>query len=133
MSAAETMNIGLRRRSCQASDQRLRGLSLLPVSAAMPRVNAAAASSEGVRVFGGSCITDPRVENGVEKVHEQIGEQVDDDQNGHERHDGRRFTAGDRLEERATDAVNVEDPLGHDRSTHPVSYTHLRAHETDSY
>src|SRR5665647_2866674 len=119
MSDAEMMNIGLRRRSCQASDQRLRGLPLLPVSAESPKVSAAvAASSCGARALEGSGITDPRVENGVKKVYEQIGEQVDDDQDRHERHDGRRFTAGDRLEEGAADTVNVEDSLGHDRAAH---------------
>src|SRR5674476_751556 len=79
MSNAETMNVGLRRRSCQASDHRLRGFPISPVSGETPRVRASLPRSCGAAVgCEGSLISDPRVENGVQQVHEQIGEQVDD-------------------------------------------------------
>src|SRR5665648_68559 len=128
MSNAEMTNVGLRRRSCQASDHRLRGFPTPPASApTSSKVSAVKAEScEGRTVFEVSGmsdprfsdISDPRVENGVEKVHEQIGEQVDDDQDDYEGHDGGRFTTGDRLVERAADTVHVEDPFGHDRAAH---------------
>src|SRR5680860_57788 len=119
MSNAETMKVGLRRRSCQASDHRLRGFPTSSGSGESPMVRAPTATSWYAAVgCEGSVISDPRVENGVEQVHEQIGEQVDDDEDGHERHDRGRFTAVDRLVERAADTVNVEDPLGHDRAAH---------------
>src|SRR5665811_1054711 len=81
MSSAETMNVGLRRRSCQASDHRLRGFPTSPVSGWAPTVKASIPRSSGAAVgCEGSVISDPRVENGVEQVQEQIGAQVDDDQ-----------------------------------------------------
>src|SRR5680860_229723 len=123
MSNAEMMKVGLRRRSCQASDHRLRGFPTSSGSGESPMVRAPTATSWYAAVGcegsgSGSDISDPRVENGVQQVHEQIGEQVDDDQDGHERHDRGCFTAVDRLVERAADTVNVEDPLGHDRAAH---------------
>src|SRR5665647_1547067 len=119
MSNAEMTNVGLRRRSCQASDHRLRGFPMAPFSAETPKVSAArAASSDGISDPLVSGISDPRVENGVEKVYEQVEDEIDDDQDDHERHDGGCFTAGDRLIERPADTVDVEDPLGHDRTAH---------------
>src|SRR5262245_57118154 len=88
ISNTEMMNTGFLRRSCHASDQRLRGLPCLvgmtsTRSSATTRSSAAAALVPIVGV-GSSVIANPWVEDGIEQVDDQVHQQEDDHQEDHD-------------------------------------------------
>src|SRR6202012_5946260 len=65
-----------------------------------------------------SVIADPGVQRRVEQIHRQVGDEVDDDQNRHDRHHGRGFLTGDGLVEHTADTMDVEDAFGDNRTAH---------------
>src|SRR5690348_1675373 len=80
----------------------------------------------------GSCpsgIPNPRVQDRVEQVDEQVRDQEDQHQDGDEADDRRRVVAQDALVEVVADAVDVEDPLGDDGAAHERA--DVRADEGD--
>src|SRR5690606_19383773 len=98
MSPADIRNSGLRRRSRQASDQRLLGLPapfsgffslessapelpsfFAPPPAPSPAPDFCWPTGAVVAVFSSSCIANPRVKHRVEQVDDQVGDQVDQD------------------------------------------------------
>src|SRR6478735_5103522 len=146
MTSEEMMKTGLRRRSRQASDQRLRGLPAGPVPSGPPGVFSSVVPSSIARSMPppapapeiaplpvvsshGFCsgIADPRVEYGVQEVDDQVRRQEDEDQDGDEPDDGLGVLAEDPLVELVADSVDVEDALGDDRPSHQGS--HVRADE----
>src|SRR4051794_17539749 len=86
-STAATQNSGRRRRSRQASPTRLRGLPRLTSSGrmAVPLSPALPCPSE-VTIASMSLIADPRVQDGVQDVDHQAGDQVDDHQDADDGH-----------------------------------------------
>src|SRR4051794_5253338 len=123
MISADTMNSGRLRRVRQASSHRPPG----GVDSSTESVAAMGVSSRSLTKWTCSAcsvlsdIADPRVQDGVEQVHEQAGDDVDDHQDGDDRDDRRALAADDGLVERTTDAGDVEDALGDDRSGHQVA------------
>src|SRR5215218_2592146 len=123
ISTPEIQNMGRVRRSPQASRQRLLGLlSTLTVSTAATGVSSTAAtkcSAERVVVRGvekSLDIADPRVENGVEQVDQDVDDQVEQHHHGDEGDDRGPLAADDGVEEGVADAGDVEDALGHGRA-----------------
>src|SRR5690349_9488012 len=102
----EIQKIGLLFRERQASDASERGAS--PAS-----VPAAPASTEMAMVEA-SVMADPRVEHAVEQVHDEVGKQEHEHQDGHRADDDDAVTVVDAGEEVAADALDVEDALGDD-------------------
>src|SRR5690348_8519893 len=80
-------NTGLRRRSRQASAERL-------------------------------AMADPWIEQCVQQVHHEIGNEVDQDQQAHHGDHARSVFQLYALEQQVTDAGNVEDALGDDGAAH---------------
>src|SRR5699024_11996786 len=63
-------------------------------------------------------IANPWVEYRVEKVNQQVGDDVDDYEDSGKGHDGGRLAAQNCLVERATDAVDTEDALSNNSASH---------------
>src|SRR3954464_1983227 len=123
MISDDTMNSGRLRRVRQASSQRPPGAadssteSVAPMGVSSRSLTKWTCSACSVL----SDIADPRVQDGVEQVHEQAGDDVDDHQHGDDRDDRRALASDDCLVQGTTDAGDVEDALGDDRSGHQVS------------
>src|SRR4051812_17253830 len=123
MISAETMNSGRLRRVRQASSHRPPG----GVDSSTESVAARGVSSRSLTKWTCSAcrvlsdIADPRVQNGVEQIHEQAGDDVDDHQHGDDRDDRRALASDDGLVQGTTDAGDVEDALRDDRSGHQVA------------
>src|SRR5690606_37686001 len=69
----------------------------------------------------GSLIADPRVENGVQQVDEQVGDQEDDHQQHDDTGDDGAFLGQNPVEHETADAVDAEDAFGHDRAAHQAA------------
>src|SRR5680860_21607 len=142
ISVAEMMKSLLCRSSRQASAHRL---------AWRPLTSSAPVTAPWVPFWSPVCvslITNPRVQDGIQQVHDQVGNDEHQHEGGDDPDHHRALLRPDRLEDLLPDAGDVEDSLGHDGATHqcaevdaeigdhrdqgvaPVSYTHLRAHET---
>src|SRR6185369_2183870 len=155
-STAAIQNIGLRRRSRHASDARLRGLLLSPrpfgwpgvlKSPSMPGLalgsSFAASVSKSVIArpssmatagtrscsVGASRVPDPRVQDRVEQIHDEVRDQEDDDQDADDADHGRPVLLFDRQRQVEPDALHVVDVLGDDRSGHQIAQ--LDAEEGD--
>src|SRR3954453_17472687 len=117
MMTADTMNSGRLRRVRQASSHRPPGAE----DSSTESVAAIGVSSRSLTKWTCSAcsvlsdIADPRVQEGVEQVHEQAGDDVDDHQHGDDRDDRRALASDDCLVQGTTDAGDVEDALGDDR------------------
>src|SRR3954447_376932 len=122
MISDDTMKRGRLRRVRHASSHRPPG----GVDSSTVSVAASGVSSRSLTKWTCSAcsvlsdIADPRVQDGVEQVHEQAGEDVDDHQHGDDRDDRGALASDDRLVEGATDVRDVEDALGDDRSAHQL-------------
>src|SRR5699024_3513039 len=132
---AETRKTGLRTRLRPASAHIERGAALVSTaSTACSGVSSSgatkcSAAGRAERGTGSLRIADPRVEHGVEQVHDQVGEQEDDHQQRHHRDDHRALAVVDGAEQQRADAADVEDALGDDRAAH--QRTQVRADERD--
>src|SRR5262245_36195787 len=104
--APAIQKIGLRRRSNQASPERLRAGPVRPSSTGSPAMTTC-----------GSLMTDPRIQDGVEDVHQQARDEVDHDEDADNRDHERSVFQLDPHEKLSADARNVEDPLGDDRAS----------------
>ena len=67
---------------------------------------------------GQSLVVNSRVQPGVEDVHEQAHEHVDKGREQHERLHERVVSVGDGIDQKKPEAVEVEDLLGDNQSTH---------------
>src|SRR6476660_8482424 len=110
MSVTDTQKMGLRLSCRQASEARER-----PSSAPPPAVGAPA--SAPTAMVDASVMADPRVEHAVQEIDEQVHDKEDEHQDGHGAHDTHRVAVADAGEQEATDALDVEDALGHDGAT----------------
>src|SRR5215469_16045824 len=68
-----------------------------------------------------SGIADPRVQHRVQQVHDQVREQVHDDQQADDPDHGRAVLQPDAVGQLVPDARDVEDPFGHHRAGHQVA------------
>src|SRR3954470_2021659 len=112
-SAAAAQNSTRRRRSRQASPARLRGLPKLTSSGrmAVPLPPVLPWPSD-VTMASMSLIADPRVQDCVQDVDDQAGDQIDDHQDADDGHHRRPVLEQDPLVEPEADAGDVEDLLG---------------------
>src|SRR6187431_1159462 len=94
MRADEIQNIGRLRTSFHASVHRFEGLpSAFTVSMATSGVSSMGATKcSWVRLVMLLGIADPRVENGVQQIHQQVHHEVDQHHDGHEGDDGGSFS-----------------------------------------
>src|SRR5688500_2600848 len=105
--ASGTMNSGLRRSSRQASDHR-------PAWWSAPSPETAEISDPAPLGATASGIPDPRIEDGVQDVHHQVGNDEDQHQGGDEPDHRRVVLRLHGAEDGLADTGQVEDPLGDD-------------------
>src|SRR3954469_3435038 len=116
-STAPVQNITLRRNCAQASLHRLfwRALVTSTDGLASPVAPPACTSSWRRSSCCCSVIADPRVEDGVEHVDDQVEEDEEEHHQGDDPDDDRALLTADRVEDLAPDAGQVEHRLGDDR------------------